>query len=53
MAKNKDNVEQIRHSLAHLMAMAITGKHPDLEVKLGIGPLLKTVFIMILIFRKS
>ena len=28
MAKNKDNIESIRHSLAHLMAMAITSKHP-------------------------
>src|SRR3989344_3047812 len=42
MAKNKDNIEQIRHSLAHLMAMAITGKHP--EVKLGIGPTIENGF---------
>ena len=34
MAKNNDNLEKIRHSLAHLMAMAITSKHS--EVKLGI-----------------
>ena len=50
MAKNKDNIESIRHSLAHLMAMAITGKHP--EVKLGIGPVIENGFTMILIFRK-
>src|SRR3989339_1741148 len=42
MAKNKGNIEQIRHSLAHLMAMAITSKHP--EVKLGIGPTIENGF---------
>ena len=42
MAKNKDNIESISHSLAHLMAMAITGKHP--EVKLGIGPTIENGF---------
>ena len=42
MAKIKDNIEFIRHSLAHLMAMAITGKHP--EVKLGIGPTIENGF---------
>src|SRR3989344_5912329 len=42
MAKNKDNREQIRHSLAHLTAMAITSKHP--EVKLGIGPTIENGF---------
>src|SRR3989338_3283282 len=42
MAKNKDKIEQIRHSLAHLMAMAITSKHP--EVKLGIGPTIENGF---------
>ena len=42
MAKNNDNFEKIRHSLAHLMAMAITSKHP--EVKLGIGPTIENGF---------
>ena len=42
MAKNKGNIESIRHSLAHLMAMAITNKHP--EVKLGIGPTIENGF---------
>jgi len=42
MAKNKDNIEQVRHSLAHLMAMAIISKHP--EVKLGIGPTIENGF---------
>ena len=42
MAKNKDNLEKIRHSLAHLMAMTITSKHP--EVKLGIGPTIENGF---------
>ena len=42
MAKNKDNIDFVRHSLAHLMAMAITSKHP--EVKLGIGPTIENGF---------
>lgn len=42
MAKNNDNLERIRHSLAHLMATAITNKHP--EVKLGIGPTIENGF---------
>ena len=42
MAKNKDNIDSVRHSLAHLMAMAITSKHP--EVKLGIGPTIENGF---------
>ena len=42
MAKNNDNLEKIRHSLAHLMAAAINGKHP--EVKLGIGPTIENGF---------
>src|SRR3990167_10039516 len=40
--KNHSSIEQVRHSLAHLMAMAITGKHP--EVKLGIGPTIENGF---------
>jgi len=42
MAKNKDDIEKKRHSLAHLMAMAITSKHP--EVKFGIGPTIENGF---------
>lgn len=42
MAKNKDKIELIRHSLAHLMATAITNKHP--EVKIGIGPIIENGF---------
>lgn len=42
MAKNKADIEAIRHSLAHLMAAVITSKHP--EVKLGIGPTIKNGF---------
>lgn len=41
MAEN-NNIEKIRHSLAHLMAMAVTSKHP--EVKLGIGPVIENGF---------
>ena len=40
--KNHSSIEQVRHSLAHLMAMAITSKHP--EVKLGIGPTIENGF---------
>ena len=40
--KKNPVIESIRHSLAHLMAMAITSKHP--EVKLGIGPTIENGF---------
>ena len=42
MAKNKENIEQIRHSLAHLMAAVVSGKHPN--IKLGIGPTIENGF---------
>lgn len=35
-------LEKIRHSLAHLLAMAIQGKHPD--IKFGIGPTIENGF---------
>ena len=41
MQKNS-KIEQIRHSLAHLLASAVTSKHP--EVKLGIGPTIENGF---------
>ncbi|PJE73624.1 MAG: threonine--tRNA ligase [Candidatus Terrybacteria bacterium CG10_big_fil_rev_8_21_14_0_10_41_10] len=41
-SKNNELVENIRHSLAHIMAAAITSKHP--EVKLGIGPTIENGF---------
>ena len=41
-SKNNELVENIRHSLAHIMAEAITSKHPD--VKLGIGPIIENGF---------
>lgn len=42
MAKNKDNIESIRHSLAHLMAMAVLDMFP--KAKLGIGPTIENGF---------
>ncbi len=42
MAKNNDNLERARHSLAHLMASAIVIKYPT--VKLGIGPTIEGGF---------
>jgi len=37
-----DNLEKIRHSLAHLMAMAVLEKFP--KAKLGIGPVIENGF---------
>ncbi len=42
MASN--DLETIRHSTAHLMAQAITRLWPDLNVQLGIGPVIDTGF---------
>ncbi|MEK7593093.1 MAG: threonine--tRNA ligase, partial [Patescibacteria group bacterium] len=39
---NNDNLEKIRHSLAHLMAMAVLEKYP--KTKLGIGPTIENGF---------
>ncbi|MEE8131851.1 MAG: threonine--tRNA ligase [Candidatus Paceibacterota bacterium] len=38
----KDNLEKIRHSLSHLMAMAVLEKFP--KTKLGIGPVIENGF---------
>ncbi|MEK7555337.1 MAG: threonine--tRNA ligase [Patescibacteria group bacterium] len=38
----KNNLEKIRHSLAHLMAMAVLEKFP--KAKLGIGPIIENGF---------
>lgn len=38
----ENNIEKIRHSLAHLLAMAVKAKYP--EVKLGIGPTIENGF---------
>lgn len=42
MAKNNDNFEKIRHSLAHLMAIAVLDTFP--KAKLGIGPIIENGF---------
>ncbi|MEK9183701.1 MAG: threonine--tRNA ligase, partial [Patescibacteria group bacterium] len=41
MAKN-NNIEKIRHSLAHLMAMTVLENHPN--IKFGIGPIIENGF---------
>ena len=38
----KDNLEKIRHSLSHLMAMAVLEKFP--KAKLGMGPVIENGF---------
>ncbi len=40
--ENKSKIGEIRHSLAHLLAMAVQKKHP--EIKLGIGPVIENGF---------
>lgn len=43
MEKSREqNIENIRHSLAHLLAMAVLKKFP--EAKLGIGPVIESGF---------
>jgi threonyl-tRNA synthetase len=37
-----ENIEQIRHSLAHLLAMVVKEKYPD--AKLGLGPAIENGF---------
>ncbi|MBU1160086.1 threonine--tRNA ligase, partial [Patescibacteria group bacterium] len=40
--KQSDNIEKIRHSLAHVLAMAVLEKFP--KAKLGIGPTIENGF---------
>ena len=40
--QNKNNLENIRHSLAHLLAAAVLKKYP--KTKLGIGPVIENGF---------
>jgi threonyl-tRNA synthetase len=40
--KNEKNIEKIKHSLSHLLAMAVLDKFP--EAKLGIGPAIENGF---------
>ena len=42
LAMNNENIDKIRHSLAHLLANVVKGKHPD--AKLGIGPVVENGF---------
>lgn len=42
-----EDMQLIRHSMAHILAMAVKHLYPD--VKLGIGPAIDDGFIMILI----
>src|SRR3972149_3768647 len=45
------NLEHIRHSLAHLMAMAVLEKFPN--AKLGIGPVIENGFYYDFDFRSA
>ncbi len=51
MSENKQSIEKIRHSLAHLLAMAVLEKHP--EIKLGIGPVIENGFYYDFDFSKT
>ncbi|MBI1975064.1 MAG: threonine--tRNA ligase, partial [Parcubacteria group bacterium] len=42
MAHQKTNVEHIRHSLAHILAMAVLERWPT--AKLGVGPTIENGF---------
>lgn len=42
MKQNDENIEKIRHSLSHLMAMAVLEKFPNAQ--LGIGPTIENGF---------
>ena len=46
-AKDHEGLEVIRHDAAHIMAMAVQELYPGTQVT--IGPVLKMVFIMILL----
>jgi len=49
--ETNDKLTRIRHSLAHLLAMAVKEKDP--EVKLGIGPVIDTGFYYDFEFSKA
>lgn len=46
-----DNLENIRHSLAHLLAAAILKKYP--KTKLGIGPTIESGFYYDFLFKEN
>ena len=48
-SKTEDALNIMRHDMAHILAEAVTTLFPD--AKPTIGPLLKMVFTMILIWR--
>ncbi|MBI5401359.1 threonine--tRNA ligase [Candidatus Wolfebacteria bacterium] len=50
-ADGSNKIEKIRHSLAHLLAMAVLKKHPS--VKLGIGPVIENGFYYDFDFNKE
>lgn len=47
---NKATLDEIRHSLAHLLAAAVLKKYPD--TKLGIGPVIENGFYYDFLFSK-
>lgn len=50
MNKKRNNLENVRHSLAHLLAAAVLKKFPDTE--LGIGPTIENGFYYDFLFKK-
>ncbi len=48
--ENKATLDEIRHSLAHLLAAAVLKKYPD--TKLGIGPVIDNGFYYDFLFQK-
>lgn len=48
--ENKATLDEIRHSLAHLLAAAVLKKYPD--TKLGIGPVIENGFYYDFLFSK-
>ncbi len=51
MKKSEDNLDNIRHSLAHLLAAAVLKLYPD--TKLGIGPVIENGFYYDFKFSKE
>lgn len=48
--KQADNLDNVRHSLAHLLAAAVLKKYPD--AKLGVGPTIENGFYYDFLFKK-
>lgn len=51
MSENKNNLENLRHSLAHILAAAVLKKYPG--TKLGIGPTVENGFYYDFLFKDA